>query len=74
MLLTSLGRASASRLPAVFGGFLVGQQAARRMLPVDAVVEGPAILEQDDATIFIEPDLRGRVDRFGNVIIERNSS
>lgn len=47
---------------------------ARRSLPVDAVVEGPAILEQEDATIFIEPDLRGRVDRFGNVIIERLSS
>jgi N-methylhydantoinase A len=47
---------------------------ARRMLPVDAVVEGPAILEQEDATIFIEPDLRGRVDRFGNVIIERATS
>ena len=47
---------------------------ARRVLPVDAVVEGPAILEQEDATIFIEPDLHGRVDRFGNVIIERISS
>jgi N-methylhydantoinase A len=38
------------------------------------VIEGPAILEQEDATIFIEPELRGRVDRFGNVIIERLSS
>ncbi|MGE3987280.1 hydantoinase/oxoprolinase family protein [Pseudorhodoplanes sp.] len=47
---------------------------ARRALPVDAVIAGPAVLEQDDATIFIEPDLRGRVDRFGNVIIERLSS
>jgi N-methylhydantoinase A len=47
---------------------------ARRTLPVDAVIEGPAILEQEDATIFIEPELRGRVDRFGNVIIERLSS
>jgi N-methylhydantoinase A len=47
---------------------------ARRALPVEAVIEGPAILEQEDATIFIEPDLRGRVDRFGNVIIERLSS
>lgn len=47
---------------------------ARRVLPVEAVIEGPAILEQEDATIFIEPDLRGRVDRFGNVIIERLSS
>jgi N-methylhydantoinase A len=44
---------------------------ARRSLPVDAVIAGPAILEQEDATIFIEPDLQGRVDRFGNIIIER---
>jgi N-methylhydantoinase A len=47
---------------------------ARRMLPVDAVIEGPAVLEQEDSTIFIEPDLRGRIDRFGNVIIERTKS
>jgi N-methylhydantoinase A len=43
-------------------------------LPVGAVVAGPAILEQLDATIFIEPDLEGRVDRFGNVIIEPRST
>ena len=47
---------------------------ARRALPVDAVIAGPAVLEQEDATIFIEPDLHGRVDRFGNVIIERQFS
>lgn len=43
---------------------------ARLDLPVDAVVEGPAILEQPDTTIFVEPDQRARVDRFGNLIIE----
>jgi N-methylhydantoinase A len=47
---------------------------ARRALPVGAVIEGPAILEQEDATIFIEPDLHGLVDRFGNIIIERRAS
>jgi N-methylhydantoinase A len=40
-------------------------------LPVGARIVGPAILEQSDATIFIEPDLEGTVDRFGNVIIAR---
>jgi N-methylhydantoinase A len=40
-------------------------------LPVGAIVPGPAILEQPDATIFIEPDLQGEIDRFGNVIITR---
>ncbi len=44
---------------------------ARGELPVGAIVEGPAILEQRDATVFIEPDLCGKVDPFGNVIIER---
>ncbi len=42
----------------------------RLALPVDAVVTGPAVLEQPDATILIEPGHRGRVDRFGNLIIE----
>ena len=42
----------------------------RLSLPVDAVVDGPAILEQPDTTVLIEPGLRGRVDDFGNTIIE----
>ena len=44
---------------------------SRLDLPQGAVIEAPAILEQPDATIFIEPGLRGRVDRLGNVIVER---
>lgn len=40
-------------------------------LPVGAVVHGPAILEQPDATTVIDPDLTARVDDFGNVIVER---
>ena len=42
----------------------------RLALPVGAVIEGPAILEQPDTTVLIEPGLRGRVDTFGNTIIE----
>jgi N-methylhydantoinase A len=42
----------------------------RGALPVGAVLTGPAILEQDDATIFVEPDFSLRVDRCGNVILE----
>lgn len=34
-------------------------------------VPGPAILEQPDTTIFIDPDLEGRVDDFGNLVITR---
>jgi N-methylhydantoinase A len=44
---------------------------SRLDLPVGAIVEAPAILEQPDATIYIEPGLRGRVDRLGNLIVER---
>jgi N-methylhydantoinase A len=43
----------------------------RLVLPVDSVVQGPAILEQPDTTIFVDPDLEGRVDRFGNLLITR---
>ncbi|NQW09017.1 MAG: hydantoinase/oxoprolinase family protein [Alphaproteobacteria bacterium] len=45
----------------------------RLALPVDATIDGPAILEQSDTTILIEPGLVGTVDRFGNVLIgEKN--
>jgi N-methylhydantoinase A len=40
-------------------------------LPAGAVIEAPAILEQPDATTFVEPGLRARVDALGNVIMER---
>lgn len=42
----------------------------RLSLGVGVTVPGPAILEQADATICIEPGMEGRVDRFGNLIIE----
>ncbi|CAO3409338.1 hydantoinase/oxoprolinase family protein [Azospirillum largimobile] len=42
-------------------------------LPVGAVIQGPAILEQPDATTVIDPDLSARVDGFGNVIVERSA-
>jgi N-methylhydantoinase A len=43
-------------------------------LPVNTVVSGPAILEQPDTTIFIDPGLAGRVDRFGNILITRGET
>jgi N-methylhydantoinase A len=45
---------------------------ARRELPVGAIVKGPAILEQQDTTILVEPGLRARVDKLGNIVLERN--
>ena len=46
----------------------------RLALPIGARLEGPAILEQPDATILIDPGLAAEVDRFGNVIIRPDAS
>jgi N-methylhydantoinase A len=41
-------------------------------LPAGAVIAGIALLEQPDTTIFIDPGLEGRVDRFGNLVVARS--
>ena len=46
---------------------------ARLALPIGAVISGPAILEQPDTTVLIEPGLQGRIDAFGNTLIEREA-
>jgi N-methylhydantoinase A len=43
---------------------------ARLELPAGARLEGPAILEQPDATVVIEPGFAGRIDALGNLIVE----
>lgn len=43
---------------------------AREKLPLDAAVNGPAIIEQMDATTVLEPGDVARSDRDGNLIIE----
>jgi N-methylhydantoinase A len=43
----------------------------RLALPVGAEIAGPAILEQPDTTVLVDPGLKAMVDRFGNTIIER---
>ena len=42
----------------------------RLALPVGADIPGPAILEQNDATVFMEPNSKATVDALGNLIIE----
>ena len=42
----------------------------RERLPLDAAIEGPAILEQMDCTTVLEPGDRARSDADGNLIIE----
>ncbi len=44
----------------------------RLELPVGARIPGPAILEQPDTTVLIEPGLIGVIDALGNTIIERS--
>ncbi|AVF41471.1 hydantoin utilization protein A [Pandoraea apista] len=46
---------------------------ARLDLPVGATVAGPAILEQSDTTIWLEPEFAGRVDALGNLLITRSA-
>ena len=43
----------------------------RLALPVGAAISGPAVLEQPDTTILIEPGLTGTVDPHGNLILTR---
>jgi N-methylhydantoinase A len=46
---------------------------ARLDLPEGGEIEGPAILEQPDATTVVAPEFKARVDVFGNVIVERKA-
>jgi N-methylhydantoinase A len=52
-----------------FGGWRETRICDRLLLPVGAVIPGPAILEQPDATTVVDPGLVATVDPFGNVIV-----
>ncbi|MCC7281187.1 MAG: hydantoinase/oxoprolinase family protein [Acetobacteraceae bacterium] len=43
----------------------------RLLLPPGARILGPAVLEQPDTTIFVDPGLAASTDRLGNVLLER---
>lgn len=47
---------------------------SRLDLPADAIIAGPAILEQDDATVFVAEGFSALVDRAGNLIIKRQKA
>jgi N-methylhydantoinase A len=66
----SWAKARTGSRPVWFGGWRETAVFSRLDLPVDAVVEGPAVLEQPDATILVPPGQRARVDRFGNLVLE----
>ena len=68
----SMEKAARGTRPVWFaGGWHEATIWSRRDLPAGAVIEAPAVLEQPDATVFIDAGLRGRVDPLGNVIVER---
>lgn len=60
----------ASRPVYIDGRWLDTPVISRLDLPVGAVIAGPAILEQPDATIVVERGFTGRVDEFGNLFLE----
>ncbi|MEM9146205.1 MAG: hydantoinase/oxoprolinase family protein [Pseudomonadota bacterium] len=41
----------------------------RLALGIGSRIQGPALLEQSDTTIYVDPGLHAHVDRFGNLII-----
>jgi N-methylhydantoinase A len=45
----------------------------RAALQAGATIAGPAIVEQDDTTTLLTPGWRGRVDRLGNLVLERSN-
>jgi N-methylhydantoinase A len=68
----ALDKARQGQRPVWFdGGWRDTDIWSRLDLPAGTVVNGPAILEQPDATTVIEPGHAGRIDSFGNLIVER---
>ena len=51
------------------GGFVACNIYLRDRLPPGSAVEGPAILENTDSTVVIEPGWKARIDEFGNCIM-----
>ena len=42
----------------------------RDHLPLDVVIEGPAVIEQMDTTVLVEPGCTARGDVQGNLVLE----
>jgi N-methylhydantoinase A len=71
---SSLDKARRESRTVWFGGAWVETAIWSRLdLPVGAVVAGPAILEQPDATTVVEHGQSARVDRLGNLLIETSA-
>lgn len=71
---TDVFRASSKRRAWFDGQWRMVQVLDRLTLGAGQHVRGPAILEQSDSTVVLEPNCNGRVDEFGNLIVEVHAS
>ncbi len=62
---------SGTRTVRVEGADIATPVYARLDLPEGTEISGPAILEQPDTTIFVDPGLIARTDGYGNLILTR---
>ena len=46
----------------------------RLRLPQGTVIQGPALLVQADATIYVDPNIAATVDQLGNIIMKASES
>ena len=57
----------------VRGGWMEVPVYARRALGRDAAIAGPAIIEQEDCTVWVLPGWRAGVDRIGNLLVRSSN-
>ncbi len=57
----------------VHGQWVQAQRYARLDLPVGFAVQGPAIFEQADTTVWLEPGYEATVDDLGNLVLQRGA-
>jgi N-methylhydantoinase A len=68
----SLERARTGERPVIFGvKALRSALYDRALLPPGAAFDGPAIVEEAGAVTAVPPEFCGRVDAFGNLVLER---
>lgn len=63
--------ASSNRLVWISGDQVSTPVYQRDDLSDGSIVSGPALVEQSDTTIFIDPELQGCTDQYGNLVITR---
>ncbi|MEO0992718.1 MAG: hydantoinase/oxoprolinase family protein [Pseudomonadota bacterium] len=65
----TLAEAQSGTRPVHFGAWVETPVYARDRLPLDAVIDGPAVLQQMDTTVLVEPGDRVTSDPLGNLLI-----